>query len=204
MHDQRGLSLSKGHLPFAAKGQFTAFWLLYRNADTAFISIIKLSVIQVILFGTRHKSWMELMTQCTSRGGEHSPILSVAQQTRGIRPMLFQCWSSIEDAGLTLKQHWVNSPCLLGCCVAHNMTTSCPNTTGLTSIGSMPGQRRRQRTVVQRQTAVTAYFSCRQLLLFICVFVESTSGNNDSTRSFHSFDHAGTTFFSFAVCGCLF
>ena len=28
--------------------------------------------------------------------------------------MLFQCWASVEDGGPTLKQHWVNAPCLLG------------------------------------------------------------------------------------------
>ena len=36
------------------------------------------------------------------------------QQTRGIHPMLLQCWASVEDGGPTLKQHWVNAPCLLG------------------------------------------------------------------------------------------
>ena len=33
---------------------------------------------------------------------------------RDIHPMLFQCWASVEDGGPTLKQHWVNSPCLQG------------------------------------------------------------------------------------------
>ena len=32
---------------------------------------------------------------------------------RGIYPMLFQCWASVFDAGQTLKQHWMNPPCLL-------------------------------------------------------------------------------------------
>ena len=27
--------------------------------------------------------------------------------------MLFQCWASVEDGGPTLKQYWVNAPCLL-------------------------------------------------------------------------------------------
>ena len=35
-------------------------------------------------------------------------------QTRGIHPMLFQCWSTVSDAGPTLKQHWDNAPCFLG------------------------------------------------------------------------------------------
>ena len=39
---------------------------------------------------------------------------TATQQTRGIRPMLFQCWASVEDVGPTLKQHWVNASCLLG------------------------------------------------------------------------------------------
>ena len=38
------------------------------------------------------------------------------QQTRGIHPMLFQCWASVEDGGPSLKQHWVNSPYLQGSC----------------------------------------------------------------------------------------
>ena len=33
----------------------------------------------------------------------------------GIHPMLFQCWTSVEDAGSTLKQHWMNTPWLPGC-----------------------------------------------------------------------------------------
>ena len=28
--------------------------------------------------------------------------------------MLFQCWPTVFDAGPTLKQHWVNAPCLPG------------------------------------------------------------------------------------------
>ena len=38
----------------------------------------------------------------------------ISQQTRGIHTMLFQCWSTVFDAGPTLKQHWVNVPRLLG------------------------------------------------------------------------------------------
>ena len=36
-------------------------------------------------------------------------------QTRGIHPMVFQCWPTVFGAGPTLKQYWVNAPCLLGC-----------------------------------------------------------------------------------------
>ena len=35
-------------------------------------------------------------------------------QMRGVHPMLFQCWASIEDGGPTLKQHWVRVSCVLG------------------------------------------------------------------------------------------
>ena len=38
----------------------------------------------------------------------------VTQQTRGIHPMLFHCWVSVGDGVPTLKQLWVNAPCLLG------------------------------------------------------------------------------------------
>ena len=40
--------------------------------------------------------------------------LPTSQQTRGVHPMLVQCWASVEDAGPTLKQHRANAPCLLG------------------------------------------------------------------------------------------
>ena len=46
--------------------------------------------------------------------GESENDVNPSQQTRGIYSMLFQCWSSVEDGGPTLKQHWVNAPCLLG------------------------------------------------------------------------------------------
>ena len=29
--------------------------------------------------------------------------------------MLFQSWPTVHDVGSSLKQHWVNAPCLLGC-----------------------------------------------------------------------------------------
>ena len=29
-------------------------------------------------------------------------------------PMLFQCWANVFNAGPTLKQHWVDTSCLLG------------------------------------------------------------------------------------------
>ena len=34
----------------------------------------------------------------------------ITQQTRGIYPMLLQCWATVEDGGPTLKQHWMNAP----------------------------------------------------------------------------------------------
>ena len=40
--------------------------------------------------------------------------LPYTQQKRGIHPMLYQCWTSVEDGGPTLKEHWVNTSCLLG------------------------------------------------------------------------------------------
>ena len=36
------------------------------------------------------------------------------QQTRDVQPMLVQCWTSVEDDGPTLYQHWLNVSCLLG------------------------------------------------------------------------------------------
>ena len=40
---------------------------------------------------------------------KYAPIHT--QQTRGIHPILFQCWSTVFDADPTLKQHRVNSSC---------------------------------------------------------------------------------------------
>ena len=37
-----------------------------------------------------------------------------AQQTRAFDTMLFQYWPTANGAGTTLKQHWVESSCLLG------------------------------------------------------------------------------------------
>ena len=54
-------------------------------------------------------SLIKTFVQSQTSQGESQP-----QQTRGIRPTLFQCWASVEDGGPTLKQDWVNAPCLLG------------------------------------------------------------------------------------------
>ena len=35
-------------------------------------------------------------------------------RTRHVDPMLAYCWQSVYDAGPTLRQHWINVPCLLG------------------------------------------------------------------------------------------
>ena len=35
---------------------------------------------------------------------------TLTQQTRGIHPLLFQCWDSVDNNVPTLKQHWVNAP----------------------------------------------------------------------------------------------
>ena len=43
----------------------------------------------------------------------HSWSISViTQQTRGIQPMLAQCWPIVFDAGPTLYQHWLKVSCL--------------------------------------------------------------------------------------------
>ena len=42
------------------------------------------------------------------------PNADSSQETRGLDPMLFQCWPSAVGGGPILKQHWVKSSCLLG------------------------------------------------------------------------------------------
>ena len=37
-----------------------------------------------------------------------------SQKTRGVHPMLAQCWPTVFDAGPTLHQHWLNFSCSLG------------------------------------------------------------------------------------------
>ena len=44
---------------------------------------------------------------------------SYAQQTRDANPIAFQCWASVADNGPTLKLHWVNVSCLLGCSLVY-------------------------------------------------------------------------------------
>ena len=41
-------------------------------------------------------------------------IRATIQQTRDIEPLLWQCWSTVYDAGPTLTQQWFNVSCLLG------------------------------------------------------------------------------------------
>ena len=36
------------------------------------------------------------------------------QEIRGIQPMRFKCWTSVEDGGPTLKRHWMNAPFFAG------------------------------------------------------------------------------------------
>ena len=40
--------------------------------------------------------------------------LITSLQTSDGDPVLFYCWASVTDSGLTLKQQWVNAVCLLG------------------------------------------------------------------------------------------
>ena len=42
------------------------------------------------------------------------------QQTRDVKPMLFQCWPTVFDVGPTIKQHWFNVSRLLGMCRSYN------------------------------------------------------------------------------------
>ena len=48
----------------------------------------------------------------------------ISKQTRGIHPMPFQCWSTAIEADTTLKQHWVNVPCVLGIKVPFHIMNS--------------------------------------------------------------------------------
>ena len=47
-------------------------------------------------------------------GARVSKCGQLSQQTRGLDPMLFQCWSSAVGGGPILKQHWVRCSRLLG------------------------------------------------------------------------------------------
>ena len=59
------------------------------------------------------------------RGDHHSirtacmlsslPIINQVPRKHGeFSQCCFQCWASVGDGGPTLKQHWVNDPCLIG------------------------------------------------------------------------------------------
>ena len=41
--------------------------------------------------------------------------LIVTRQSRGVHPMLVQCWYDVYDVGPPLNQHWMNASCLPGC-----------------------------------------------------------------------------------------
>ena len=41
-------------------------------------------------------------------------VILDSQQTRGIYPMVEQCWANVVDGGPTLLKHWVDVSCLLG------------------------------------------------------------------------------------------
>ena len=41
--------------------------------------------------------------------------LIVTRQSRGVYPMLVQCWYDVYDVGPPLNQHWMNASCLPGC-----------------------------------------------------------------------------------------
>ena len=41
-------------------------------------------------------------------------VILTTQQTRDVKPTLFQCWASVADSGLTLKENLANISCLLG------------------------------------------------------------------------------------------
>ena len=53
----------------------------------------------------------------------HLHSISVStHQTRDIQPVLEKCWTSVEDGGPTLNQHWVNVLYFLGInCIPANM-----------------------------------------------------------------------------------
>ena len=54
--------------------------------------------------------------QSSTALNQHKSITGSAvylAQTRGIHPMMFWCWTTVFDAGPTLKQHWVIVPCFL-------------------------------------------------------------------------------------------
>ena len=75
------------------------------------------------------------------RGMKASPAYSNASipEIRDNLPMLFQCWSRVEDCGSKLKQHWVNVMCLLMCwCKVYIRP----------SVGLVLGQRRGRLTVI--------------------------------------------------------
>ena len=62
-------------------------------------------------------SLLEIFTDFYSVGSERYVVFSdISQQTRGIDPMLFQCWPTVDDAGPTLNQHRVNVTYLLCSC----------------------------------------------------------------------------------------
>ena len=57
--------------------------------------------------------WMKIIKFIEYPSGKFISKRKPAYQTQGIHPMLFKCWSSVFDAGPTLKQNWLNISCVL-------------------------------------------------------------------------------------------
>ena len=59
---------------------------------------------------------------CQRRSGGNARKWARSQQKGGIEPMLFPCWSSVVEAGTTLKQHCFKGLCWLRRSSWHSMT----------------------------------------------------------------------------------
>ena len=57
------------------------------------------------LIGRRNEKYRFLVRSCKQ---------TKDPETRDGKPMWFQCWATVCDAGPTLKPHWINASCLLG------------------------------------------------------------------------------------------
>ena len=74
-----------------------------------------------------HRSLCSLFQPDTD-GPRVSKRRQLSQQTRGLYPMLFQCWSSAVGGGSILKQHWVKSSCWLSSTQVSVYTHTSPST----------------------------------------------------------------------------
>ena len=88
--------------------------LAWKQTDCITAVMWELPYPKLVLTPSKHKTFVWLYAMFGPRGIDVIQMFCVCwagekvSQTLYIYPMLAQCWASVADVGLTLKQHWIN------------------------------------------------------------------------------------------------